>query len=155
MSKHESDETFLHEQISLRNEYTRFACMFYFFTLLAFFTSISLVILANNSSQHESESIQRRFIPYAVLGSISVILFFVFFLGSLVYTRKLIKNFRFNAQSTSSEIVNKSNSIDKLQPLQSLILSSTNSKSNVSFLPSKSRTTTHLSSSSTPCQTDV
>lgn len=123
-----SDQILLHEQISLRNEYTRFACMFYFFTLLAFLIGLSLLILANDSYQNESQMIQRRFIPYSILGSISSILFFVFFLGSLVYTKKLC---RFNAQTKN----------DKLKPLQSLIVSSS------TFVSSKSRTT--------PCQTDV
>lgn len=94
MSKQSSDEAFLHHEISIRNEYIRFACMFYFFTLLALLTTICLVILINNSYYHELETIQRRFIPYSILGLISMILFFVFFLGSIVYTSKVIRKLR-------------------------------------------------------------
>ena len=129
MSKQSSDDTFLHHEISIRNEYTRFACMFYFFTLLALLTTIFLFILINNSYYHELETIQRRFIPYSILGLISLILFFVFFLGSIVYTSKLIRKFRSKSIPT--------------EKLKSLIL--THSTSTV--MEEKSRTT--------PCQTDL
>lgn len=85
----------VHNDISIRNEYTRFACMFYLFTLFALITTIFLFLFANNCYYNELESIQRRFIPYSILGIISLILFFIFLLGSLVYTNKFIKKLRF------------------------------------------------------------
>ncbi|CAF3732600.1 unnamed protein product [Rotaria magnacalcarata] len=81
-------------EVSIRNEYMRFACMFYSFTLFAFVTTILLFLSAYNFYHNESESTQHRFIPYSVLGTISLVLFFVFFIGSLAYTSKLIKKLR-------------------------------------------------------------
>jgi hypothetical protein len=91
---HWKDNHSSHYEISIRNEYTRFACMFYLFTLFAFLSTMLLSIIANNSYYNESESIQRRFIPYCVLASISLALFLIFFIGSLVYTSKLIRKCR-------------------------------------------------------------
>lgn len=80
-----------HYEISIRAEFTRFACMFYLFTLFAFTATIFLCVLASNSYHDESESIQRRFLPYSVLATISLVLCLIFFLGSLVYTSKVLR----------------------------------------------------------------
>lgn len=78
-------------ELSIRTEYTRFACMFYFFTFLAFFITLILFLLAHQSYYDESETIQRRFLPFAVLTTISLLLCFVFTFGSFVYTRKFLR----------------------------------------------------------------
>ena len=80
-----------HYEISIRTEFTRFACMFYLFTLCAFVATIFLCVLASNSYHDESESLQRRFLPYSVLATISLVLCLIFFFGSLVYTRKFLR----------------------------------------------------------------
>ena len=80
-----------HYEISIRTEYTRFACMFYLFTFFAFFTTIVLFLLAHQSYHDESETIQRRFLPYAVLATISLLLCGIFSLGSFVYTQKFLR----------------------------------------------------------------
>ena len=91
-----------HHNISIRNEYFGFASMFCLFTFLALFVTVFLSILAHNSFYHESEVIQRRFIPYTVLGSISLLLFLVFFIGSVGYTCKLLKKSPLKQSSSSS-----------------------------------------------------
>ena len=92
-----------HHEDSLRNEYTRFACMFYVFSLFAFLSTILLFIFVNDAYHHESESVQRRFLPYCTLAAISLALFFIFFIGSLVYTSKSIRQSRLK-QPTKSPI---------------------------------------------------
>jgi hypothetical protein len=157
-SLHYQDDYSLHYEISIRNEYTRFACMFYLFTLFAFFTTIFLFIYANNSYHDESETIQRRFIPYSVLGSISFALFFIFFLGSIVYTIKLIKKLTLKQTSkppsTLSHFITNSTPITKLKPIQSFEMNTDESyyTSTKSLTEQKLRT---INLTSHPYQTDV
>jgi uncharacterized BrkB/YihY/UPF0761 family membrane protein len=79
-------------EISIRNENTRFAFMFILFTLLAFLVMLSLFIFANNSYQNQSTIYQRHVIPYCILALISLALFLIFFIGSLVYTSKSLSS---------------------------------------------------------------
>jgi hypothetical protein len=157
-SLHYQDNYSVRCEISIRNEYTRFACMFYLFALLAFLTTIVLFIFANNSYYHESESIQRRFIPYSVLGSISLVLFLIFFLGSLVYTGKLIKKLRL--KQTSNPSPPPSHEIDNLIPtkkpksIPSFVMNTDESYyTSTKFLTEQKSRTKNISSP--PCQTDV
>lgn len=152
MSKQLEDYSF-HYDISIRNEYTRFAFMFYLFTILALLTTILLFLFANNSYYNESESIQRRFIPYSVLGSISLILFFIFFVGSFVYTSKLIKKLPFKQTTNSTDFIEDSIEITKSKPIQSFVMNTDDSyyASTKMLAEQKSSRT----SSSHPHQTDV
>jgi hypothetical protein len=159
MSKQSSlnyqDNYSFHYEISIRNEYTRFACMFYLFTTLALLSTIFLFIFANNSYHDESESIQRRFIAYSILGSISLALFFVFLVGSLVYTCKLIRKFRLKSSPSNLLPISSNSTRTKTsKPLQSFIMNTDESyyTSTKTVAEQKSRTTNH---SSSPCQTDV
>jgi hypothetical protein len=151
-SLHYQNNYSFHYEISIRNEYTRFACMFYLFTLLALLTTIFLFVLANNCYYDQSESIQRRYIPYSILGSLSLVLFFVFFVGSLVYTSKLIRKSRLKSSLPISS--SNSNRTKKSKSLQSFIMNTDESyfKSTKASTEQKSRTT---NLSSPPCQTDV
>jgi len=79
-------------EISLHHENTRFAFMFILFALFTFLITIMLFIFANNSYQNPSESLQRHFIPYCFLALISLTLFFIFFIGSIVYTKKSLSS---------------------------------------------------------------
>jgi hypothetical protein len=163
MSKQSSlnykDDYSLHYEISIRNEYTRFAFMFYLFTLFALLTTIFLFIITNNSYNNESETIRRRFIPFFVLGLISVTLFFIFFLGSLVYTSKLIKKLRLkqtfiNPSSTPPCLIDNSTRTIKLNPIKSFEMNTDESyyASTKAIAEQKSRTTNLTSHSQ---QTDV
>jgi hypothetical protein len=163
MSKQSSlnyqNDNSLHYDISIRNEYTRFAFMFYLFTLFALLTTIFLFIIANNSYNNESESIQRRFIPFLILGLISFTLFFIFFLGSLVYTSKLIKKLRIkqtfiNPSLTPPNLIDNSTRITKLNPIKSFEMNTDESyyTSTKTIAEQKSRTTNLTSHSQ---QTDV
>jgi hypothetical protein len=87
--------------ISIQDENTRFAFMFILFTLLAFLITIFLFIFANNSYYNQSEIYQRYFIPYSILASISLSLFFIFFIGSLVYTSKSLRKLLFKSSLNS------------------------------------------------------
>jgi hypothetical protein len=159
---HWKDNYSSHHDISIRNEYTRFACMFYLFTIFAFLSTILLIIFANNSYHNESESIQRRFIPYSILGSISLALFFIFFIGSLAYTSKLIKKLRlkqtFHPPTPLPRSIDNSIQIikpePKPKPVDSFILNTDESyyASTRAVSEQKSRT---ITLSSHPCQTDV
>lgn len=86
MSRHLTNQ-WQNEQ-SIQHENTRFAFMFILFTLFAFLITIILFIFANNSYQNHAELFQRHFIPYFILALISLILFLIFFIGSLAYTSK-------------------------------------------------------------------
>jgi Na+/phosphate symporter len=79
-------------EITIRNENTRFALMFILFTLLAFLITLMLFIFVNKSYQTQSEIFQRHFIAYCILASISLALFLIFFIGSLVYTSKSLSS---------------------------------------------------------------
>jgi uncharacterized BrkB/YihY/UPF0761 family membrane protein len=79
-------------EISIRNEHTRFAFMFILFTLFAFLITILLFIFANKSYQNQSEIFPRPFIPYCILAFISLALLVIFFIGSVVYTSKSLFN---------------------------------------------------------------
>jgi hypothetical protein len=158
MAKQPSDDYSFHYHISIRNEYSRFAFMFYLFTILAFLATIFLFTYANSSYYNESESVQRRFIPYLVLGSISLALCFIFFLGSLVYTCKLIKKSRLKQTSNpfpaSSDLTDNSNQITKSKLTQSFVMNNDESyyTSTKALAVQKSRTKTLTSH---PYQTDV
>jgi hypothetical protein len=151
---YQDDNHSFHYEISIRNEYTRFACMFYLFTLSALSMTIFLFLLANNCYNDQSETIQRRFIPYTVLGSISLTLFLVFFIGSLVYTNKLLRK---SYSKSPLPISSNSTPPKKSKPLQSFIMNTdesyyTSTKANVKEKP---RTTKISFATSRPCQTDV
>lgn len=73
---------------TIQQENIRFAFMFILFTLFAFLLTIILFLFAHNSYQNHLELFQRQFIPYFILAFISLILFLIFFIGSLVYTSK-------------------------------------------------------------------
>jgi len=141
--------------ISIRNEYTRFACMFYSFTLFAFFITLFLFIFANDSYHNESESIQRRFIAYSVLGSISFALFFIFFIGSLVYTSKFIKKSRLKQTSILSKPIPRQIEnpprLTKQKSVESFVMNTDDSyyTSTKTLAEQKSRPITNS------CQTDV
>jgi uncharacterized BrkB/YihY/UPF0761 family membrane protein len=81
-------------EISIYHENIRFAFMFIFFTLFAFLITIILFILANKSYQNHSEIFQKHFIPYYILASISLALFLIFFIGSLIYIIKSLSSNR-------------------------------------------------------------
>ncbi len=159
---HWKDNYSSHYEISIRNEYTRFACTFYLFAILAFLTTIFLIIFANNSYYNESESIQRRFIPYAILGSISFVLCFIFIIGSLVYTSKLIRQLRVKQTFKPPSLppaplprsIDNSTQVTKIKPPDSFIMNTDESyySSTKVLADQKSRTKTLLSHS---CQTDV
>lgn len=168
MSKQSSynweETTSFHHNISIRNEYFGFASMFCLFTFLALFVTIFLSILAHNSFYHESEVIQRRFIPYSVLGSISLLLFLVFFIGSVGYTCKLLKKSPLKQSSSSSSSLNTptsvlrktSTSLSKLKPKPVDLFPMTTDESYYTstkvFTEQKSR---NASISYQACQTDV
>ena len=155
---HWKDNYSSHYEISIRNEYTRFACMFYLFTIFAFLTTIFLIIFANNSYYNESESIQRRFIPYSILGSISFVLCFIFIIGSLVYTSKLIRQLRakktFKPPEPLPRSIDNSTQVTKIKPPDTFIMNTDPSyyASTKALVDQKSRTITLPSH---PCQTDV
>ena len=157
MSKQTSfDDYTIHYDISIRNEYTRFACMFYLFTFLAFLTTVLLFIFANNSYNNESELIQRRFIPYSILGILSLILFFIFFLGSLVYTTKLIRKFRLKPSSNPTTDItdNLTQITTKSKPMESFLMNTDESYyTNAKILAEQKSRTIDLTSH--PYQTDV
>ncbi|CAF0846706.1 unnamed protein product [Adineta steineri] len=159
-SFHWEDMSSFYYDISTRNEYTSFACMFCLFTFLAFCITVFLSILAHNTYYHDSEVIQRRFIPYFVLGLISLILFFIFFLGSLVYMCKLMKKFR-SIQTTIPPLplprtIENSNENLKEKPRTSFLLAD----DELSYPNIKALTLTEQKSNGTnityqACQTDV
>lgn len=146
------DDYLLHYEISIRNEYMRFACMFYLFSLFAFITTILLFIFAYNSYQNDLESIQRTFIPYSVLGTISLILFFVFLIGSLVYTSKLMKKLHskqtFQPPETLSRSIDNLSETLKEKSMESLAMNSDYATTKVSIQQKFKQT-------NPPCQTDV
>ena len=84
-------------EISLHHENTRFAFMFILFTLFTCLITIMLFIFAHNSYQNPSENSQRHFIPYCILASTSLTLFFIFFIGSIFYTRKSLLSSSLNS----------------------------------------------------------
>jgi hypothetical protein len=77
--------------VTIQNENTRFAFMFILFTLFAFLATTILFVFANNSYQNQSEIFQRHFLPYSILAFISLALFLIFLIGSLVYISKSIR----------------------------------------------------------------
>ncbi|CAF1333986.1 unnamed protein product [Adineta steineri] len=81
-------------ELSIQNENTRFASMFILFTFLAFTMTIISFIFVNNSNHNETEIVQSNNVPYYILASISIALFVIFFIGSLVYTRKSIRRMK-------------------------------------------------------------
>lgn len=164
MSKQSSinyPETYSYQkEISIRNEYLRFACMFYLFTFLAFLTAIFLLFSANNYYYEQSESMQRRFIPYSILGILSFALFIIFFLGSVVYTIKVIRTFRSEQTSNMPPILAQSTDQiprKKLSKSNELFIMNTDESyytSTRAIAEAKPRTTNN-STFYSPCQTDV
>ncbi|CAF3355632.1 unnamed protein product [Rotaria sp. Silwood1] len=157
-SLHCQDDYLFHYDISIRNEYMRFACMFYLFTLFAFITTMFLFLFAYNSYYNESESIQRRFIPYIILGAISLTLFLIFFIGSLVYTSKLIKKLRlkqtFNPPKPLPRSMDNLAQTAKQKSIESFTMHENESydASGKTSIQQKFKTT---NTSYHPCQTDV
>ncbi|UJR35423.1 hypothetical protein I4U23_028180 [Adineta vaga] len=162
-SSHWQDNSAFHYNTSIRNEYIGFACMFSLFTFLALFVTIFLSILAYNSYYHDSEVIQRRFIPYFVLGLISLLLFLIFSIGSLGYTCKLFKKSYLKQSSSSSSSISPlptphktDNSLLKVKRKSSELFPFTTDESYYTstkvVAESKSRNT---SISYQACQTDV
>ncbi|CAF3386058.1 unnamed protein product [Rotaria socialis] len=80
------------DEISIRNDNIRFAFMFILFTLLSSLTTTVLLIFAHNSYHVKSHISQHRFIHYIILATISLFLFVIFFIGSLVYTSRSIRH---------------------------------------------------------------
>jgi bacteriorhodopsin len=80
-------------EISLHHENTRFAFMFILFALFTCLITIMLFIFANNSF----EKSQRHFIPYCILALISLTLFFIFCIGSIIYTKKSLLSSSLNS----------------------------------------------------------
>ncbi|CAF3739350.1 unnamed protein product [Rotaria magnacalcarata] len=80
------------DEISIRNDNIRFAFMFILFTLLSSLTTTVLLIFAHNSYHGKSQISQHRFIHYIILATISLFLFAIFFIGSLVYTSRSIRH---------------------------------------------------------------
>lgn len=157
-SLHYQDEYSSYCETSMRNEYMRFACMFYLFTLFAFLTTILLFLFANNSYHNESESIQRRFLPYSVLGSISLVLFCIFFIGSLVYTSKLIKKLRtkqtLNSQKSLPHSINNLPQTVKEKSIGSFIMNSDKPQYSKTKAQPEQKSQS-FKASYHPCQTDV
>jgi len=89
-------------EISIQYENTRFAFMFILFALFAFTTTIALFNFGNHSYRNESEVYQQHWIPCYIMASISLALFLIFFIGSLVYTSKSIRKLRFKSSSLNS-----------------------------------------------------
>ena len=139
----------IHHEISIRHEYTRFACMFYLFTLFALLATVFLFVLTNNAYHDQSESVQRRFLPYCVLTVISFILCSIFFLGSLVYSGKLLRR---SKSKRIPVVLPKSNDSSKtLLKNRTVTISITEPSETQSRKKSDSRTRTI----SPYCQTDV
>ncbi|CAF3850787.1 unnamed protein product [Rotaria sp. Silwood2] len=157
-SLHCQDDYLFHYEISIRNEYMRFACMFYLFTLFAFVTTIFLLLFAYNSYYNESESIQRRFIPYIILGTISLTLFLIFFIGSLVYTSKLIKKLRLkqtvNAPKPLPRSIDTLTQATKQKSIESLTMNEDESYDACEKISIQQKFKT-TNTSYHPCQTDV
>ncbi|CAF0833664.1 unnamed protein product [Rotaria sordida] len=157
-SLHYQDDYLFHYDISIRNDYMRFACMFYLFTLFAFITTIFLFLFAYNSYYNESVSFQRPIIPYIILGAISLTLFLIFFIGSLVYTRKLIKKLRlkqtFNQPKSLRRSIDNLTQTTKQKSIESSIMNEDESydTSGKPLIQKKLKTT---KTSYYPCQTDV
>jgi len=84
-------------EISLHHENTRFAFMFILFALFTCLITIMLFIFANNSYQNSSEKFQQHFIPYCILALISLTLFFIFSIGSIIYTKKSLLSSSLNS----------------------------------------------------------
>lgn len=91
-SLHWENQSPLHEHISIRNEYVGFVCMFCLFAFLGLFVTIVLAMLAYDAHYHKLEEMQRRAIPYAVLGAISLLLFLIFVIGWFGYTCKVLRH---------------------------------------------------------------
>jgi len=152
------DYTLFKNELAIRNEYSRFACMFYLFTILAVFMSVILFLFANNFYYEEIEEIQRRFIPYFVLGLISFILFLIFFLGSIVYTMKFLQTFQAKSLPTSPQIVPRSNKThNQIQRKSSSTdqLFITNTEESYSTHAKTMMNDKYRTKSNLPCQTDV
>lgn len=99
----ESSSNCWYDEISIRNDNIRFAFMFILFTLLASLTTTVLFIFAYDSYQLQSEMSQYHFTHYVILAAISLILFFLFFIGSLVYTSRSIRRLSYKSSTLSSK----------------------------------------------------